>query len=75
MRHVKLYWDPDRQGFMDEGGFEIWPYDLQEILSVWTLNLIRHMGSHGSTYWSCTSNGYFIEVFWPDEEAAENWYL
>ena len=73
MQHVQLYWDPDREMFMDEGGFEIWPYDLGKYLPNWVLELIRVYRKRKEEYLCYTWQGVFVEIFWPSEEVE--WYL
>lgn len=73
MRNVQLYWDPDREIFMDEGGYEWQPYDLGEYLPNWILELTRVYRSRGEEYLCYTWHGALVEIFWPSEEV--NWYL
>lgn len=73
MQHIQLYWDPDRGMFMDEGGFEWWPYDLTAYIPIWALELSRIYRDRGEEYFAFSHNGTFVEMFWPSEDV--NWYL
>lgn len=71
--HVLLFWDPDREVFIDEDGFEI--ENIHEYVPQWALNLAMLTRGH-ENYFCFTPNSWtLIEIFWPDEEEAENWYV
>lgn len=73
MRHIKLYWDPDRELFMDEDGFE-WTYVCRWLPS-WALELAKIHRSKGDDCFAYNLDAAtFVEIFWPSEE-EENWYL
>lgn len=73
MRLIKLFWDPGREVFIDEDGFE-WTY-VYKWLPYWALQLARIYQSRGEPYFGFQlDSSTFVEIFWPDEE-DENWYL
>lgn len=73
VHHELLFWNEDRQCFMDEGGCEI---DISDYLPPWALYLAKlHRGLGTENYFAFTPNSWtLIEIFWPDEEREENWY-
>lgn len=73
MRLVSLYWDPDRELFMDEGGFEV-AY-VCKWLPNWAMELALLYRDRGECYFAFPFDACIIvEIFWPDED-VENWYL
>lgn len=72
--HEIIFWDEDRQVFVDEGGFEI--YNIHECVPAWAMTLaMLNRGPGTDNYFCFTPNSWtMIEIFWPDEEREENWY-
>lgn len=72
MRQVKLFWDPDRELFMDVNGFVI--EDVCKWLPYWARELAILKRDEGTLYFSFQlDSSTFVEIFWPSEDV--NWYL
>lgn len=73
VHHELIFWNEDKQCFMDEIGCEI---DILDYLPPWALYLAKlHRGPDKDNYFAFTPNAWtLIEIFWPDEEREENWY-
>lgn len=65
-----IFYDPERECFMDECGFEI---DIHRVLPEWCIFLAKNERYRSKYFYYVTSAGEKFEVYWPDEE-DENWY-
>lgn len=71
--HILLFWDPNLEQFVDEDGFAI--HNIYEYVPHWALELAKiHRDLHA---YFCFQPNFetLVEIFWPDEEEFENWYL
>lgn len=71
--HQLYFWDPDREVWMDEDGFEV---DICRVVPPWALTLaLEHFGPGKENYFAFTPDAKtLVELYFPDEEVAENWY-
>lgn len=71
--HVLIFWDDGLEQFIDEDGFEI--PNIYEYIPQWALDL-AYLTRGRENYFCFTPNSWtIIEIFWPDEEREENWYV
>lgn len=73
MRFIKLFWDPDKEVFIDEDGFEV--TCVYKWLPYWAIQLADLYRSRGDSFFTFQLNSTtIVDIFWPNEE-DENWYL
>lgn len=76
VHHEMIFWDPNSRFFIDEDGLEIPDEIIHERIPLWAMRLAKmNFGPGKDNYFCYTPNSWtVIEIFWPDEEVAENWY-
>lgn len=66
--HMLIFWDDERECFMDEDGFQI--VNIYEYVPQWALDL-AYLQRYDEHYFCFTPNSWtLIEIFWPDEEGC-----